>query len=78
MYVFSAPTWDPKSNLYVRNGAWLEPVLNLYMGGFKMDNTCWFKILVERVCKDILLAFPNGLYKHKLKHNEVDLLSYQV
>jgi len=34
---------------------------------------------MERVCKDVVKAFPSGLYKHKIaENNEGDLLGYQV
>ena len=35
-----------------------------------------FKIRVQRVFKDVVKAFPNGLYRHK--NNENDILGYQV
>ena len=37
-----------------------------------------FKVWVERVCKDVVKAFLNGLYGYKqLKNNEGDFLDYQ-
>ena len=42
-------------------------------------NTCQFEIRVERVRKDIVKAFPKGLYGHKTtENNAVGLLGYQV
>jgi len=40
---------------------------------------CRFEIRVEQVWKDIVKAFPKGLYEHKTaENNMVGLLGYQV
>jgi len=40
---------------------------------------CRFEIWVERICKDIVKAFPKGYTGVKqLKNNVVGLLGYQV
>ena len=45
---------------------------------FKVGNMCWFKIWVERVCKDIGKAFPKDCKGVKqLKNNIIGLLGYQ-
>jgi len=69
---------EAKSSLYTRNEGYIEPVLNLWAGElwFKVGNTCWFEIRVERVCKDIVKAFPKG--PNGLKNNVGGLLGYQV
>ena len=42
-----------------------EPVLNLVNFGLSMGNTYRFKIRVDRVCKNIVKAFPNEMYRCK-------------
>ena len=40
---------------------------------------CQFEVRVERVCKDVVMAFPKGLYSRKTPENNiVGLLGYQV
>jgi len=35
-----------------------------------VGNTCWFKIWVEQVCKNIAESFPSRFYRHKIAEKQ--------